>query len=245
MNFPDLEVPYESVFYLPLYNDDSIIGIFSLQKFERDGFNHYELEMVRTIGAYIAIAITNALKTQELKRLNGALEAISRRDGLSGLFNRYALNEDLKGFFHPSERHETVTVIMIDIDYFKEFNDQYGHLEGDMVIRKTAEIIQRHIDALDARAYRYGGDEFLILIKEVPRDVIEIICEMIQRDLRIMSIQHADNGIDGIVTLSIGAASYNGEYLYAAEDILLKGADSAVYMAKRNGRNGIAHMAYS
>ncbi|MBS7525718.1 diguanylate cyclase [Fusibacter paucivorans] len=244
LNFPDLEVPYESVFYLPLYDEGTIIGVFSLQKFERDGFNHYELEMIRTIGAYIAIAITNALKTQELKRLNGALEALSRRDSLSGLANRHALNEDLKTYFAPSMRQNHISVIMIDIDFFKEFNDRYGHLEGDMVIRKTAEIIHRHIDDLDARAYRYGGDEFLILARAVPLEIIEIVCEMILRDIRMLSIRHDDSNINGIVTLSIGIASYGNAYLEAGEDVLLKGADNAVYEAKGNGRNGIAHIVY-
>ncbi|MDK2865799.1 MAG: hypothetical protein PWP38_114 [Clostridiales bacterium] len=244
MNFPDLEVPYESVFYLPLYDEENIIGVFSLQKFERDGFDHYELEMIRTIGAYIAIAIANALKTQELKRLNSALEALSRRDNLSGLANRHALNEDLKTYFAPASRKQRISVIMIDIDYFKEFNDRYGHLEGDMVIRKTSEIIQRHIEDLDARAYRYGGDEFLILAREVSFDIIEMVCEMIQRDIRMLSIRHDDSNIDGIVTLSIGIASYEDEYLEAGEDVLLKGADSAVYDAKGNGRNCIAHAMY-
>lgn len=245
MNFPDLEVPYESVFYIPLFNEDEVIAVFSLQKFERDGFDHYELEMIRAISTYLSVAIANALKTQELKRLNHELGLISLKDSLSGLFNRFALNIDLEHFFSKEVREKSnISALMIDIDYFKEYNDYYGHLDGDYIISGLSEVILKHTLSLNAKAYRYGGDEFLIIVLNEDDDKIVQLGQDILKDVYDAKIPHVEVGIDGVVTLSIGIASFHKDYKIKSEDDLLKYADTALYTAKRKGRNRVAHSTY-
>ena len=240
-NFPDLEVPYESVFYLPLYDDAKIVAVFSLQKFERDGFDHYELEMIRAISAYLSIAITNALKSREMKRLNIALEKISLTDSLSGLYNRYALNKDLKEYLENSEKYlKNIGAMMIDVDYFKEYNDIYGHLEGDRIIRNVAEIINRRIEGSNANAYRYGGDEFLVIFQGQSELKAKTIAQQILKDVEIERIRHENNSVSDYISLSIGLTIVDVFSLPISEDDLLKRADLALYTAKRRGRNQLA-----
>jgi len=241
-NFPGLEVPYETVIYLPLIDGEKIIGIFSLQKFERDGFDHFELEMLRAISSYIGIALINSGKNHQLVELNLKLENVSRSDGLSGLLNRNALNSDLYQLIEcmkNSSDLSEMTLIMCDIDYFKEYNDQYGHIEGDTVIKTISKIIIESTKDYSPYVYRYGGDEFLILCPGVNRATASEISNKLLLKIRNEHILHSKFGQDGEVTLSIGAAFFSGKSFQFDEDVLLKRVDDALYKAKRNGRNQI------
>ena len=240
INFPDLDVPYESVYYIPLYNDNQIIGVFSLQKYEANAFDHYELEMIRAISSYIAIAFINAQKTDEMKKLNEALVTMTRKDALSGLLNRNALNQDIKFFLkRRQEMLEPLTLMMCDIDYFKEFNDFYGHLEGDHIIYEVASTIKEMFKGYKSCVYRYGGDEILIILHQLERkDAARLSRQLLQR-VRDAKIPHA-LGIDEIVTLSIGVVTFDGNRWIIGEDELLKDVDHALYMAKRAGRNQVS-----
>jgi len=238
-NFPGLEVPYESVYYRPLYHENEIIGIFSLQKYEPNAFDHYELEMIRAISSYIAIAFTNALKTDELKKLNDTLVAMSREDALSGLLNRNALNKDLRFFIRRrQETLEPLTLMMCDIDYFKEYNDYYGHLEGDHMIYEVATTIKNVFAPYDASVYRYGGDEILIMLHHLERKEAIRLSQQLLQKIRNAKMPHK-LGIEGMVTLSIGVVTFDGNRWIVGEDELLKDVDHALYVAKRSGRNQV------
>lgn len=238
VNFPEIVVPYESVFYLPLINDNEVIGVFSLQKYERNGFNHYELEMIRVFSSYISIAITNALKSEQMHVLNKTLEEISRRDGLSELLNRNALNEDIiKILNHVLISHAHVATILCDIDFFKEYNDKYGHLEGDVVLKKISKIIQNEAIAFTPYIYRFGGDEFLIILNETNYSEIKTLTSNILLGVRQLGIPNKDVGVDNVITVSVGAALFENYNPNLNEDLLLKSADNALYASKRIGRN--------
>jgi len=240
INFPDLQVPYESVYYIPLYNENEIIGVFSLQKYEANAFDHYELEMIRAISSYIAIAFTNAQKTDEMRKLNEALVTMSRQDALSGLLNRNALNEDIELFIkRRQETLEPMTLLMCDIDYFKEYNDFYGHLEGDHIICEVASAIKEMFKSYKSSVYRYGGDEILIILHQLERKDAARLSHQLLQKIRDVKMPHA-LGIDNIVTLSIGVVTFDGNRWIVGEDELLKDADHALYMAKRAGRNQVS-----
>ncbi len=237
INFPELEVPYETVFYMPLYNENRIIGVFSLQKFERDGFDHYALEMIRAISSYIGVAITNALKSEKMKMLNLELEEVSRKDSLSGLNNRKALNDDLIEIIKTLKVGDQISVIMCDIDYFKQYNDTYGHIEGDQVIREVSQQIDVNTRRYSPYAYRYGGDEFLVILPQLQSELVQKIGASILDGITNKSIPHQDIGIDDKVTISMGIAHFTIKDNNLTEDLLLKDADFSLYEAKRRGRN--------
>ena len=153
-------------------------------------------------------------KEHRLRESNTALEEASRRDGLTGLQNRLALEEDAAT---AAGRH--TTAFMIDINYFKEINDQYGHINGDELLKETSEIIQRLFPG--ARYYRYGGDEFLVLTHKPAQD---------NYASTTYDFTHGNSGAR--VSLSIGSAqgdpaSYDELYE------LISRADKALYIVKK------------
>jgi len=240
VNFPDVTVPYETVFYTPLYSDESIIGVFSLQKYEINGFDHHQLDMIRAIASYIAIAIANALKTKEMHRLNEQLNVISKLDGLSNLYNRYALNQDLKPILHDfNKEKKSIATLMCDIDYFKEYNDYYGHVEGDRIIQNISDILKMTTQDLTPYIYRYGGDEFLIVFQELSEDAVVKIAHNILSTIENANFKHEEKGIGERVTLSIGLGFFDPQEEVLDEDDLLRGADISLYISKRKGRNQV------
>ncbi len=240
VNFPDLEVPYESVFYVPLINDNEIIGVFSLQKYENNAFNDTELEMIRLFSSYISVAITNAIKSEQMIALNKKLERISRRDGLSGLLNRNALNEDVKEVLLTVKRTQcSVATILCDIDFFKEYNDRYGHLDGDIVIKKISDVIFKKGSLKSPYLYRFGGDEFLMIFPDIDLQTVRNLAQNILNEVSQLRIPHKGVGVDDIVTISVGVALFETQLDTLNEDLILKNADVALYRSKRVGRNQV------
>ncbi len=239
-NFKDITVPYESVYYAPLIDDEEVIGVFSLQKYTVNGFDHLQIDMLRAIASYIAIAIANALKTAKLKDLNDQLKTISKKDGLSQLLNRYALNVDAKPILTQFNlENKSISTLMCDIDYFKEYNDYYGHVEGDSVIVKISQILTEICSEFTPFIYRYGGDEFLVVFQEVDEVKVEEIARKMLIAVDSAQMPHVEKGIGEKVTISIGLAHFTPSHELLTEDDLLRGADISLYISKRKGRNQV------
>lgn len=239
-NFKDITVPYESVYYAPLIDDEEVIGVFSLQKYTINGFDHLQIDMLRAITSYIAIAIANALKTAKMKELNDQLKTISKKDGLSQLLNRYALNEDVKPLLNQfNTQSKSISTLMCDIDYFKEYNDYYGHVEGDAVIVKVSQILTSICLEYTPFIYRYGGDEFLVVFQELDEVKVEQIARDILKSVALAEMPHIEKGIGEKVTISIGLAHFTPSKERLNEDDLLRGADISLYISKRKGRNQV------
>lgn len=177
-------------------------------------------------------------KSRELERLNRVLAETARTDPLTGLGNRLRLQEDLGQVAAQVERYGRVYgAALLDVDHFKAFNDRFGHLEGDRVLRQVADAIKRGCRASDT-AYRYGGEEFLLLLPEQTPESAAWASERLRRLVETLAIPHPGNPVAGRVTVSVGVA------LLAAgsEDAVghwLSQADQALYQAKASGRNRV------
>jgi diguanylate cyclase (GGDEF)-like protein/PAS domain S-box-containing protein len=174
---------------------------------------------------------------EELKRLNAELYRTSRRDHLTGLKNRLQLQEDLEVMRDRSRRYgHSYCVAMCDVDHFKAYNDHHGHLAGDQALKRVAETIRAQCRVGDI-AYRYGGEEFLIVFPEQTLESAQIAMERIRGAVESMGIPRAGGG--GAVTISGGVA-----VLYPNEektlDRLLQEADAALYRSKETGRNRVS-----
>ena len=237
---PDYSVAYETVYYTPLMDNQDIIGVFSLQKYEINGFDALQLDMIRAISSYISIALSNAIKAETMRQMNHQLKTISKMDGLSGLLNRYALNEDMKPLLNAfNQQGILLSTMMCDIDYFKEFNDYYGHVEGDKVIRRISEILKNRSEPLTPYIYRYGGDEFLLIFQsETPQKIQELANEIL-KDIFDENIPHIEKGIAQRVSISVGLAFFENTSEPLDEDDFLRGADISLYVSKRKGRNQV------
>jgi diguanylate cyclase (GGDEF)-like protein len=173
---------------------------------------------------------------QEVQQQNRLLQEMANRDGLTGLYNHRYFHEQLSQDFLRARRyHEDLSCVLLDIDFFKKFNDTYGHQTGDVVLRALAEVIERSIRASDLAA-RYGGEEFALVMYHT--DQLAAL-EAAER-LRHMVENHAvkDNGNLLRVTISVGVATFPHEKIHDAKE-LIECADQALYKAKENGRNRI------
>lgn len=177
-----------------------------------------------------------AFQNGELEKLNRMLFEQSRQDPLTSLGNRLRLREDLQVLQNRTERYgHNYAVVLCDVDFFKAYNDRYGHLAGDDVLRRVAATIAAGLRAGDT-AYRYGGEEFLMVLPEQDAEAAAA-ADRLRRAVEDLAIPHADGTRRGVVTISAGVAISARD---ADTDALLKAADTALYAAKRAGRNRVS-----
>lgn len=161
---------------------------------------------------------------------------LSNQDTLTLLGNRRSFNEELSRIYNDAiATSHSFALIFIDVDYFKLYNDTYGHQEGDFVLVRVAQTLLRHIGEKDS-AIRYGGEEFIILLNHTSYEEAAQVAEDILQDIRDQNIPHHASKIHDYLTVSIGLSLFSGEE-GIAESGLLKLADDALYQAKNNGRD--------
>jgi diguanylate cyclase (GGDEF)-like protein len=173
----------------------------------------------------------------ELEGLNDALTAVSRRDPLTGLGNRRALEEDLALLEARVTRYgHSYCMALIDVDHFKSYNDTYGHQAGDQVLVAVANELGRQARGGDA-LYRYGGEEFLCIFPEQSLETGATAVQRMRAGVEQLGVPHARNPT-GVLTISAGLAVLDPCLTGSAAE-LLKHADEALYRAKQLGRNRV------
>ncbi len=175
---------------------------------------------------------------RQLEIAAGDLQVEAHRDPLTGSFNRRVMDTDLEEIqVSIGISRRPATVIMLDIDHFKAYNDIYGHAAGDQVLRLVAQRMQKETRSAD-RLYRYGGEEFLVLLPETALEEGEAIATRIARAITMLGLPHSRNDPWGVVTVSAGVAAidpYN-----PAAGLSVAAADAALYRSKASGRNTVA-----
>jgi diguanylate cyclase (GGDEF)-like protein len=173
--------------------------------------------------------------TEELERLNRQLREIAVRDGLTGLYNHRYFREALDLEIARARRHRrTFSLIFMDLDHFKHYNDALGHLAGDELLRELAGLIKKSCRTTTIAA-RYGGEEFVMLTPETDKECARICAERLRNSIESHPFAGRDQQPAGTVTLSIGVSTFP-EDGYDADSLIAK-ADSALYRAKEQGRN--------
>lgn len=186
-----------------------------------------------------------AERTAELEAVNEQLETLSRIDPLMGIGNRRAMEEALAMAHQRAARYgRSYSVILLDVDHFKLYNDSYGHPRGDRALRDVGAEIAGAIRMLDT-AYRYGGEEMLVLLPETGEEGAQSVAERICRSVAALAIEHKGSP-QGILTLSAGLATSHPQPDGSSPGILdlLGAADRSLYGAKDSGRNRIGEVAY-
>jgi diguanylate cyclase (GGDEF)-like protein len=174
----------------------------------------------------------------DLKAKITELERVSIIDNLTGLFNSRYLYEALVREYNRCERFNLkLSLIMLDVDYFKEINDTYGHQRGDTVLREIGRVLQSILRGYDF-AVRYGGDEFMIVLSQNTVIGAHIVAERIRKVIEESPLLREISG-DRRITVSVGVASYPDDTVEGSE-ALISMADNALYKAKREGRNRVA-----
>jgi diguanylate cyclase (GGDEF)-like protein len=176
----------------------------------------------------------------EHKRIKTVLRDLSQRDGLTGLANRRYLDESLDREWKQALREKSpLSILMCDIDYFKNFNDTYGHQQGDNCLRAVARVLEQGLHRPLDVAARYGGEEFVLVIPDTPLAGALVVAESVRRALEALAIPHIASAAAPVVTISIGVASVVPSPDGSAAQIV-SAADQALYRAKGAGRNRVA-----
>ncbi|MGQ9546341.1 MAG: diguanylate cyclase [Dehalococcoidia bacterium] len=220
-----LNLGIRCVVYLPLIVTDRAIGSLILASRKPNAYNPRQIRLLEKVASQIAAPVENA-------KLYARLEQKSRVDDVTGLFNRRHFEERLKEEVSRHSRYGDVfSILMLDLDNFKTYNDTYGHPAGDILLGQVGKIIRGGIRSVD-QAFRYGGDEFVVILPETAGDDAYVVAERIREQIAMEMKRRAVT-----VTCSIGLASYPIDGVVADE--LVDMADVGLYRAKRTGGNRI------
>jgi len=182
---------------------------------------------------------TISKRTAELTKANSELAHLTRIDGLTNIFNRRYFDETLEKEIGRSKRSKkTLSLLICDIDYFKNYNDTYGHVEGDNCLIQIATTLNNFFNRASDFVARYGGEEFIVILPETAtQDALNRANKLIQKITKDKA-PHASSSVSEFVTLSIGLASIRPDELTTSKS-LIENADKALYQAKHNGRNRV------
>ena len=184
--------------------------------------------LLNRISKHYALSLANLRLREKLK-----IEAI--QDPLTGLYNRRYMEESLKREAARAKRHNThVSILMLDVDHFKRFNDIYGHKAGDFVLHKLGEFLQHHVRGEDI-ACRYGGEEFLLILPDTPLNIAKQRAEELRLGIKHLKLTYQEIPIQ--VTISAGVAVLPNHSLDIMHTVHL--SDMALYQAKANGRDQV------
>jgi diguanylate cyclase (GGDEF)-like protein len=218
----------QSLICVPLIAKGNVLGVVLIEHSMPNAFDSDNVRLLEIISQQVSIAIENA-------RLYQQMHDLATLDGLTGAYNRLYFQDNLQiELKKAQDEGYDLSLLIFDIDHFKKFNDTYGHMFGDLVLKTIAAYIMKKLRKGDIFA-RYGGEEFVILM---PHTSLEMIAEKAE-DLRagIADLTISDRVISASVTISIGVSSYPDRAGSQAE--LIKSADDALYEAKRSGRNRV------
>jgi len=219
---------FTSFLAIPLIVQDRALGCMNLYRIERHDFAADEIQLLSTFASQAAVSIENARLFEETRQL-----AIT--DPLTGLANHRQFYDQLDREFRRAQRYQRpLTLLMLDLDRFKAFNDRHGHLAGDQALRETADVLRQNARSVDILA-RYGGEEFAIILPETDLLRAAAHAERIRSAVAGHVFVSQETGLEHQVTVSIGVATLSSTSQRI--EALVHGADQALYRAKAAGRN--------
>jgi diguanylate cyclase (GGDEF)-like protein len=221
---------YRSFLAIPLIAQERALGCMNLYLMEPHEFDDDDIQLLSTFASQAAISIENARLFEETRQL-----AIT--DDLTGLANHRQFYQQLAREVRRAHRYvRPLTLLMLDMDLFKVYNDRYGHLAGDRALRDLAEVLRLNARDVDILA-RYGGEEFTIILPETDLSRAAFQAERIRAAVAAHSFRGRESGPRAMLTVSIGVATLNPVIRTIEE--LVHDADQALYLAKSRGRNRV------
>lgn len=180
-----------------------------------------------------------------LMAANKTLEMLAHADGLTGIANRRYFDSFLEQAWIDLEKTGApLSLILFDIDYFKLYNDYYGHQKGDDVLQLIALGVSDCLSGINCLFARYGGEEFVVLLPNTKETAAQEVAEMLRSSIEALHIPHEQSQVSDVVTSSVGFATAKPEQFPSAKN-LIDAADQALYIAKRNGRNRVFDSSYA
>ena len=219
-----------SLICAPFKGKGQVIGVINAYRLDGEDFDESSYKLLFSMASQVGMALENARLFEETR-------ALAITDGMTSLYNYRYFREHLDNEFERVKRYKRdISLIMIDVDFFKKYNDAHGHPKGDMLLKEFSEILKHVIRASDISA-RYGGEEFVVILIETAKDVAVEVAEKIRRAVELKDFEGGESQPGGRVTISLGIASYTDGT--DSPDDLVKNADNALYRAKEEGRNRV------
>ena len=214
---------------VPMIAQGESLGVLYLSGQAEDKMRAFNEQLAVTATEQISLAVANL-------RLRDTLRSQSIHDPLTGLYNRRFMEETLSREIRRAERSQReLSVIMLDLDHFKAFNDTFGHEAGDVLLRELGALLKRSIRGGDV-ACRFGGEEFVLILPEAALEIAQRRAEELREKTRQLSVIHRGQAL-GIITVSLGVAAYP-KHATTAEAVL-RAADTALFRAKADGRDRV------
>lgn len=241
-----------SAMFIPIMLEKRVIGVISLQSDEKNAFSVEYQQFFESLSPFLAIAINNAMRSEKLKEeieshkltqqklqvVNKQLKRLSTLDSLTQIYNRRQFDSMYTKFIKKAEKEGLpLNVCLFDIDNFKNYNDTYGHLEGDKVLVQVAGIIKDHFDKRSSIVARFGGEEFIAV--QVGFNEKEILDELnaVRSKIKNLLIVNEESSL-GYITISIGVSSNKKVDEYAKSG-MMRQADECLYKAKAKGKDQV------
>jgi diguanylate cyclase (GGDEF)-like protein len=230
----DREEPSEAkpqdILIAPIHDDrQAVWAVVGLESNRSGVYSQSELQLLKTIMANVSTALTKA-------RMYTEMEKLATIDGLTQIANHRKFQDIMTMELERSQRYNTpLTLLLMDIDHFKKFNDTYGHPVGDLVLQMVAKALQGSIRNTDYCA-RYGGEEFVVVLIQADEAQSRMLAERVRKAVETMEVRNEDKLLK--VTVSIGSATYPFDAQDKQE--LIDNADKAMYASKQSGRNRVS-----
>ncbi|MBV8489952.1 MAG: diguanylate cyclase, partial [Candidatus Eremiobacteraeota bacterium] len=229
----------ESAIFVPILFGSGCIGVLSVQSRNPNAYDEQKVELLETCALYLGSRIHEERRREETTRLS----KMAMTDSLTGLNNRRAFDERLSDEWNRCRRYGMpLSLIFIDVDFFKAFNDTYGHVAGDACLRQVGEVIGNSATRAGDVAARVGGEEFAVILPGTERDGAIALGEAICAAVGALSIPHEASSL-GHVSISLGIAAARPDESGDVQQ-LLRAADALLYAAKAAGRNRLAAEEY-
>ena len=224
------EAKPQDILIAPIHDDrQSVWAVVGLESNRAGTYSQSELQLLKTIMANVTTALTKA-------RMYTEMEKLATIDGLTQIANHRKFQDILSMELERSQRYNTpLTLLLMDIDHFKKFNDTYGHPVGDLVLQMVAKALQGSIRNTDYCA-RYGGEEFVVVLIQADEAQSRMLAERVRKAVETMQVRNEDKVLK--VTVSIGSATYPFDARDKQE--LIDNADKAMYASKQGGRNRVS-----
>jgi diguanylate cyclase (GGDEF)-like protein len=212
---------------IPIKSGPENLGLILLVTDEASELGRDQVQIIHNAGNHLGLAALNALKYEKVR-------IRADHDGLTKIYNRHHFDSRLKEEIKRHQRHaSTLSLLMLDLDYFKNINDKHGHQAGDLALKKIGEILQNTLRETDFPA-RYGGEEFAVILPETTENQAWFLAHRLRKKIAGLKLQYQGHIIR--LTVSIGITSMEPGSLFPAAE-LIEYADRALYLAKNSGRN--------
>lgn len=231
-----------SLLITPLIVEERVTGVVTVQSYRKGAYSYSDLDSLKALASYIAVALKNARQAELIRQKNEKLNRLAVTDYLTGVYNRREFEERLNRIWiELSEKGESLSILLLDADHFKNINDSYGHPAGDECLRQLANLLNSRMEGELNCTARYGGEEFIILYNAGRAAALKL-AETIRAAIEESPVLTGESSI--MMTVSIGVSTTVptvSEVPRGAEQLISR-ADEALYRSKVEGRNRVTYL---